>query len=181
MQPLRTRGSCWRAVSNPLSRIQLVARAGMPPRQHDDPTAPAPGRPLINPLSVTFVAGSTMLVGTASIPNQDLIFSVAWPAYLLAMNTWRFKSNAALQNKPPGPLVAENWVRLYAAGAAVLAILLPAVLCLLNFRETTVLRLVAPHLYLTMVQVLCEYCTRGNHVAMLPRMLVPIGFNTYRM
>ena len=182
MQVVPTQTRCWITAKQALPRVRLVAPSAMPPSQENAGSrATAPGRPLVNRVTITFVTGSALLVANGGVPKHDLIFSLAWPAYLWAMNTWRFESNAALQDKPPGPLVAEDWVRTYAAGAGVLAILIPAALCLLNVSNTAVLMILGPHMYLTMVQVLCEYCTRGSHVAMLPRMLVPIGFNTYRM
>lgn len=47
--------------------------------------------------------------------------------------------------------------------------------------RSMVLTTLAPHLYLTCAQVLCEGVSYRPTTAMLPRMLVPIGFNTYRM
>eukprot|EP00878_Enallax_costatus_P028035 GHUV01030236.1.p2 GENE.GHUV01030236.1~~GHUV01030236.1.p2 ORF type:complete len:142 (-),score=27.49 GHUV01030236.1:1117-1542(-) len=44
-----------------------------------------------------------------------------------------------------------------------------------------VLRALGPHLYLIAAQVVCEFFSNNKHVARLPLMLVPIGFNTYRM
>jgi hypothetical protein len=44
-----------------------------------------------------------------------------------------------------------------------------------------VLAALGPHLFLTAAQVVCEFFTGSGTTATLPRMLVPIGFNTFRM
>jgi len=75
----------------------------------------------------------------------------------------------------------ESWLRIYAAAAAVIALVLPATVGVLNRSNPAILALVGPHLYLTTAQIVCEFLTRGPRVALLPQLLVPMGFNTYRM
>jgi hypothetical protein len=104
-------------------------------------------------------------------------------------------------------------VKYYAGAAAILALLLPGLICVhaaINAKfassssssrvslsacddtdiigcvnNSQVLIILGPHLYLTAMQVLCEFLSSssvtGNRTALLPRLLVPIGFNTYRM
>jgi hypothetical protein len=71
--------------------------------------------------------------------------------------------------------------RSYAGFAALLALVLPTAACAAGRGDAAVLAAVAPHLYLTVAQVVCETFTGGGATAALPRMLVPVGFNTYRM
>lgn len=150
----------------------------MPPPRSRVAAAAAPP---VNAFSVSLVLGCVSLAASGAVPHHDLAFSLAWPAYLWAVNRWRFRRNAALQQRPPGPLVAKAWVRSYAACAAVLALLLPSATCLACRSDAAVLRALGPHLYLTSAQVVCEFFTGDGHTAALPRMLVPIGFNAYRM
>jgi hypothetical protein len=139
------------------------------------------------------------------VPVHDVAFSLAWPAYLAAANALRFSSNASHKGQPPGALFPAAWVKYYAGAAAVLALLLPAGVCIHAaftgssssssltgllavdncVASSQVLCILGPHLYLTAMQVLCESLSSssvtGNSTALLPRLLVPIGFNTYRM
>jgi hypothetical protein len=124
--------------------------------------------------------------------------------YLAVANALRFNSNARHTHQPPGALFPAAWVKYYAGAAAVLALLLPGVACvyaaftagssssstgLLDLGQCTVnsqvLCILGPHLYLTAMQVLCESLSSssvtGDRTALLPRLLVPIGFNSYRM
>jgi hypothetical protein len=136
--------------------------------------------PRILPL-VVLSAGCTLLLFSTVVPAHDVAFSFVWPAYIFAVNKLRFSGNATHIMKPSSPLVAEAWVRKYAAAAGVLALLLPALVCLLHRNDAAVLALIGPHLYLTTAQVLCESFSSSSSMAMLPRMLVPIGFNTFRL
>eukprot|EP00879_Flechtneria_rotunda_P004367 GHRR01004618.1.p1 GENE.GHRR01004618.1~~GHRR01004618.1.p1 ORF type:complete len:229 (+),score=48.65 GHRR01004618.1:229-915(+) len=136
---------------------------------------------VLNPMTMGLTAGCLALVKTGAVPPQDVAFSIAWPAYIFGSNWLRFRNNASMQGRPPGPLVTDAWVKTYAAGAGVLALIIPAAVCIIQRDNPAVLQAVGPHLFLTSTQVICEYLTSGANVAMLPRMLVPIGFNTYRM
>jgi hypothetical protein len=147
-------------------------------------------------------------IPAGAVPLHDIAFSLAWPAYLAAANALRFSSNASHKDQPPSALFPAAWVKYYAGAAAVLALLLPAVVCihaaftgassssssssfvgLLALGQcaasSPVLCILGPHLYLTAMQVLCEALSSssvtGNSTALLPQLLVPIGFNTYRM
>ncbi|KAI8473423.1 MAG: hypothetical protein J3K34DRAFT_466480 [Monoraphidium minutum] len=150
------------------------ARRGEP--RHQRRVAAGAAAPL-NPFSAALAAGGAALALSGAVPRHDLLFSAAWPTYLWAANRWRFRRNAALGAARPGPLVDEP----YAGCAAVLAILLPAAVALLQRGQPGVLAAVAPHLYLTVAQVVCEFFTGGGTTAALPRMLVPVGFNAWRM
>ena len=114
--------------------------------------------------------------------------------FIVPLNTlqpWRFTPSLlpahhirpptvlCLPKPPPHP--PERPARSYAAFAGLLALLIPAAVCLLNLGNAAVLSAVGPHLYLTSAQVVCEFFTGGGTTAALPRMLVPIGFNAYRM
>jgi hypothetical protein len=140
-----------------------------------------------------------------AVPAHDIGFSLAWPAFLAVANAMRFSSNASHKGQPPTALFPAAWVKYYAGAAAVLALLLPAGVCIHAaftgssssssstgllavencVASSQVLCILGPHLYLTAMQVLCESLSSssvtGNSTALLPRLLVPIGFNTYRM
>lgn len=152
-----------------------------PQREVRARAASAQARRPLNPFSITLAAGCAALAASGAVPPHDVTFSLAWPAYLAAVNAWRFDSNSALTDAPPHPLVPGPWVPKYAAAAALLALLIPAAVCILNRGSAAVLAAVGPHLYLTAAQVVCEFFLSGPATAMLPRMLVPLGFNTYRM
>jgi hypothetical protein len=152
-----------------------------------------------------------LLLVAGVIPAHDIVFSIAWPAYLAAANIVRFRSNTSHKQQAPGPLYPAAWVKMYAGAAAILALLLPGLICVhaaMNAKfassssssrvsgcddnniigcvsNSQVLIILGPHLYLTAMQVLCEFLSSssvtGNRTALLPRLLVPIGFNTYRM
>lgn len=131
---------------------------------------------------VTLCVFCGYLAVSGAVPAHHIWFSVAWPAYLAAVNRFRFQNNISIASKGTSSLVPEAWVKNYAAFAGFVAILLPIISVLLSISaEPVVLRIVGPHLYLIVAQVACECFSSGSRVAMLPRMLVPIGFNTYRM
>lgn len=86
-------------------------------------------------------------------------------------------------NKNHTPPYLPSQSHRYAAFAGVLGLLVPAAACAFaaSSSHPAALAAAAPHLYLTCAQVLCECFSSGSTTAALPRMLVPIGFNTYRM
>lgn len=142
----------------------------------------------INPFSINLLAGCIVLASLGAIPAHDVVFSLAWPAYIAAINCLRFDNNRSQAGKGSPGLVSEDWVKQYAGVGGVLAILVPGALCVVaaasdwsRGKTSVVLRTLGPHLYLIAAQVICESFSSNAHVAMLPRMLVPIGFNTYRM
>lgn len=142
-------------------------------------------RSAVNPFSMTLAAGCGLLAASGAVTAPDITFSLAWPVYIAAINRFRFSSNRSMAGKPSRTLVPENWIKYYAAFAGLIALLIPAVLCtvgaLHDGKESQIVIILGPHLYLTAAQVVCEFFSSGSNVAMLPRMLVPIGFNTYRM
>lgn len=145
----------------------------------------------VNPFSVSLAAGCAALAAAGAVPRKDVAFSVAWPLYVFAINTWRFSQNASHRGRPSPRLVSDGWVPKYAALAGLLAILIPGAVCIYaaatgavgggGAPAAAVLQALGPHLFLTAAQVVCESLTSGPSTAMLPRMLVPIGFNTYRL
>eukprot|EP00878_Enallax_costatus_P027608 GHUV01029742.1.p1 GENE.GHUV01029742.1~~GHUV01029742.1.p1 ORF type:complete len:203 (-),score=45.43 GHUV01029742.1:1117-1725(-) len=142
----------------------------------------------VNPFSLSLIAGCSTLAALGGVPAHDISFSLAWPAYIAAINWLRFSNNRSMADKESLGLVSEDWVKHYAAFAGVIAILVPAILCLVaaitdrgSPSGSLVLRALGPHLYLIAAQVVCEFFSNNKHVARLPLMLVPIGFNTYRM
>ncbi|KAF8061372.1 SF-assemblin [Scenedesmus sp. PABB004] len=120
------------------------------------PRRAAPAAAAISPAALVLAAGCVALAATGHVPQRDLAFSLAWPAYLAAASATRFAAAAAAARRAPrvAPLAAEAWVRSYAAVAGVLALLLPGGLAAAaSVRgDQELLAALAPHLYLTAAQ-----------------------------
>jgi hypothetical protein len=79
------------------------------------------------------------------------------------------------------PLAPWPWVKSYANAAGLLAVLIPAVLMCLPNQEPAVRAMLAPHLFLITAQIIAEFVSSRRNWAILARMLIPIGFNTFRL
>jgi hypothetical protein len=58
-----------------------------------------------------FAALMAWLVMLGSMPSGYLFLAAAWPAYLWALNRWRFDSNAVARERPMYPLLIGACVR----------------------------------------------------------------------
>lgn len=155
----------------------------------DPAIAPRTGKP--SPITVKL--DSVVLLGFASaitlahpVPRQDLVFAVLFPAYLAVMNQWRFGGNAVGVDREFVPLLRQGggaWFKRYVLSFALFGLLLPLLIVFGGCVgvPTAVSSAAAPHLLLTLVQCACEGLTRSPSVAALVRLLIPIGFNAYRM
>ena len=124
------------------------------------------------------------------LPLQDCIFAIVYPLYLGIINRCRFQRNqpardqavAARSELRVRPLLFQEkgaWFIIYVQFFAMIGLLLPSILCLAG--PTVVAAPVASHTMLLFAQVLTEAMTTNPWMHTQPRVMVPIGFNTYRM
>lgn len=147
------------------------------------------------PSPLTVSPDSIVLLGIAGsiayvhpIPFADLAFAVAYPCYLAVMNQWRFGGNSVGADREFVPLLREGrgeWFKQYVLSFALAGLLVPLPVVfgcfIFELVPSAVSAAAAPHLLLTMVQCACEALTRSPSVHALVRLLIPIGFNAYRM
>mgnify|MGYP001161202374 CR=1 FL=1 len=118
------------------------------------------------------------------LPATDLAFALAYPLYLMLANVVRFdrcleRSRAEQRFQP---LLREGrgpWFKRYILTYALVSLALPLPFVFLAPRA--VAAAAAPHLFLTAVQCAVESLTAHQRFAPLLRLLVPIGFNVYRL
>jgi len=126
------------------------------------------------------------------IPFWDCFFSIAFPLYLCLANRFMFDNNATLAaaRKERGqPLFPEKseffkeavepWFGKYMISAAMLGVLLPLVVQVLA--PLPIAEAVAPPLYTLLCQILMEMMASGPMFHPLLAVMVPIGFNAYRI
>ena len=132
------------------------------------------------PVILLFLAAA--VAAGRGVGGGDIGFSVAFPVYIFAANRARFRCNAACASKPLRNLLLSrdgDWFKWYVRAFGIAGLVLPLFTVALG--PPPVARAAAPHLYLTMVQCACEAMTRSTRFAALPRLLVPIGFNAFRL
>ena len=136
-----------------------------------------------------------VLAMTRPIPMTDRFFSIGYPLYMYLANRFRFANNAPSLVKFGGgggkedgvgfqklPLLREGsgpWFKIYVSTFAIIGILVP--LLTLILAPQNIAEAVAPHLYLTLCQVVLEATMTGPKVHSLIELLNPIGFNAYRL
>ena len=141
----------------------------------------------MKPDSLVLLGLATAIAVTHPVPRKDLAFASLYPAYLAMMNQWRYGGNAVGIDREFVPLLRQGggeWFKRYVLSFALVGLLLPLPLVFGCFGlgvPATISLAAAPHLLLTLVQCACEGLTRSPSVAALVRLLIPIGFNTYRM
>jgi len=125
-----------------------------------------------------------VLACTRPIPVWDRFFSIGYPVYLCLANHFRFDRNAPgiAAGKVKTSLLREGqgpWFKIYMATFGIIGIVLPFVVQIVAPRS--IADAAAPHLYLTLCQIVMETLTRGPHFYPLMQLMVPIGFNAYRL
>lgn len=117
------------------------------------------------------------------VPVKDVAFSMIFPAYLIMANALRFQFNAPARRKEIKLMLLKEeilpWCSRYMITFATLGLILPFGLVLLGPSDVGVAA--APHLFLLLVQVFMERVTHHVRYHNLIRILVPIGFNAFRM
>lgn len=124
------------------------------------------------------------------IPLHDRIFSIAYPLYLGLINRFRFQRNRPARDQAAAaksdllvrPLLFQEkgaWFVIYIQFFAMIGMLLPLILCLAG--PTVMAAPAASHTMLLFAQVLTEAMTTNPWMHTQTRIMVPIGFNTYRM
>lgn len=163
------------------SAVLLGLDSAIPPR----PEQPSPIT--LSPDSLVLIGFATVIAIVHPVPRKDLVFAVLYPTYLAVMNQWRFGGNAVGMDREFVPLLRQGggpWFKRYVLSFALAGLLLPLPLvygCFGLGVPTAISCAAAPHLLLTLVQCACEGLTRSPSVAALVRLLIPIGFNAYRM
>ena len=123
----------------------------------------------------------------AHIPLQDRAFAFVFPLYLGIINRVRFQRNEPARRAAKSDLIVRSllfhgkgaWFIVYVNFFAIIGMLLPLVLCL--FGPTVMAAPAASHTMLLFAQVLTEAVTANPKMHEQPRVMVPIGFNAYRM
>jgi hypothetical protein len=127
---------------------------------------------------------------TRVIPVQDILFSIAFPIYIGVINRIRFQRNQAYfeTKKPtiqqPTPLLWHPrergpWFKTYLFSFAFIGIMLPTIF--LFSASMPISSPAVPHTYLVLMQVVTEGLSAGPYMHILPKLLIPIGFNAYRI
>jgi hypothetical protein len=134
--------------------------------------------------SPIFPAITALLAVARPIPFSDRFFSIVYPLYLCLANRYRFNRNApsVAAGKKELPLLREGsgpWFFNYVKAFGLVGILLPLLVQFIAPRS--IAEAAAPHLYLTLCQCSMEGLSRGPRFYALTRLMIPIGFNAYRI
>lgn len=119
------------------------------------------------------------------VPRFDVAFAVGYPLYLAVANRLRFNRNAPAIDAKRNvlySLIREErgpWFKKYIMFFGPIGIFIPTAIQFVAPRS--VADAAAPHLFLTLCQVVTETLHRGGGSYALIRLLVPIGFNAYRI
>lgn len=125
------------------------------------------------------------------IPHQHFAFAVAYPLYLGLVNRLRFQRNLSAREqvaRGDSRVMAVRsllfqgkgiWFIIYVHVFAVIGMLLPLILCLAG--PNAIAAPAASHTMLIFAQVLTEGLSVSPFMHAQPKLMVPIGFNIYRM
>jgi len=141
--------------------------------------------PVVKSASSPIVPLLTIILAcTRPIPVADCFFSIGYPAYLYLANRFRFDQNA--------PGIAKGWIKTpqlregagpwfknYLLTFGTIGVIFP--LAAQVFAPRSIADAAAPHLYLLMCQLVMETASRAPEFYPLTQLLVPIGFNAYRL
>lgn len=152
------------------------------------PSPAAQSPPEVPFFAPIIVSGSLLgvLLYYYSVPLCDWAFMILFPLYILIINIIRFDSNSVgRSNNVPvltlgkGTFLGQPGFAAYMAVFQVSAVLLPLSLIMFTTREMA--EPCVPSLVLLLVQINVENLAMGKHCHDLPRLLIPIGFSTYRL
>jgi len=133
-----------------------------------------------------FVAAglSAFLLSKHSIPTSDIIFAVVYPVYIYLANKLCFNSNELalsrgrdIDSLGHGQFLDNRTFKRYIQTVGFLTVLLPLLFVLVAPKEVTS-GAISP-LILLVVQIAMENTSKRFHD--VPRILVPVGFNAYRL
>eukprot|EP00568_Trieres_chinensis_P001754 CAMPEP_0183304998 /NCGR_PEP_ID=MMETSP0160_2-20130417/9884_1 /TAXON_ID=2839 ORGANISM="Odontella Sinensis, Strain Grunow 1884" /NCGR_SAMPLE_ID=MMETSP0160_2 /ASSEMBLY_ACC=CAM_ASM_000250 /LENGTH=287 /DNA_ID=CAMNT_0025468131 /DNA_START=27 /DNA_END=887 /DNA_ORIENTATION=+ len=136
------------------------------------------------PSTFVFAAIAVATPLLRQVPRQHIAFATCYPLYLTLANRLRFDCNQPAEYKELLPLLREGrgpWFIRYVTTFGFVGLILPALLVFAVGAPSAVANAAAPHLFLTASQVVMESLSRGPRFYALCRILVPIGFNAYRM
>lgn len=175
------------AALAPTGGIPTLRRARAPTGLHLAMSSSRPAPLTVSVDSVVLLSIAGAIAAAHPVPRADLLFAVAYPCYLALTNEWRFGGNAVGVGREFVPLLREEsgpWFKRYVQSFALVGLLLPLPIVVGCFGlgvPLAVSRAAAPHHLLVLTQCACESLTRSPSVAALVRLLIPIGFNAYRM
>jgi hypothetical protein len=132
---------------------------------------------------VVMISVTTSIAWNFPVPFTDKVFSIIFPVYLLIANALRFQFNGPARRKEINLLLLKEemlpWFSNYIIIFATIGLIVPFGLVLLG--PSDVSAAAAPHLFLLLAQITMEGVTNHECYHNLIRILVPIGFNAYRM
>ena len=134
------------------------------------------------PKTLVFFSLAVVVAFRFPIPGFHIFFSITYPLYLGLANRLRFDRNSMAQHKKMFPMLRDDrgpWFKIYFTFFSIIGLPLPVLL--LSLAPSEVANAAAPHLYLVVCQVIMESMFFSPNVHVLPRFLIPIGFNTYRI
>lgn len=134
------------------------------------------------PDSWVFLAFVVFAFVRYSITKRDFLFGMFYPLYLMVINQFRFDQNLPNANLPFVPLLREGrgpWFGRYVLFFGLTGVIVPF-LYLLS-APLHLGQLAAPHFFLVSMQVFVEVLSQTQTCHALVRLLVPIGFNAYRV
>lgn len=118
-----------------------------------------------------------------SVPTRDVAFVLLFSLYLVLANKFRFDCNAPARKTGKEinlPLLMEDdvmgWFPRYMGVFATAGVILPLVTLYVGENKAA-----APHCFLLLSQIFMEAVTNSVEYHNLIRLLVPIGFNAYRI
>jgi len=127
---------------------------------------------------------SAFLLSKHSIPTSDIIFAVAYPVYIYLANTLCFHSKElalsrgrVIDSLGHGQFLDNRTFQRYIQTVGFLTVLLPLLFVWVAPKEVTS-GAISP-LILLVVQIAMENTSKRFHD--VPRILVPVGFNAYRL
>lgn len=179
-------GTCYTMKSPWTQRLPLRRSAAQTAASDPSHLSPLPSVPVgwkaPSPAEITLAGAAALVAYARPVPLADRVFSVAYPAYLYAANRLRFDRNAPAADRKQVPPLREGrgpWFGRYVVSFAMAGLLIPLVLQVVA--PEAVSGPAAPHLYLTLCQCFMEALISGPGFYALIQLLVPIGFNAYRM
>jgi len=127
---------------------------------------------------------TAIIAYTRPIPTLDRFFSITYPLYVCVANRFRFDRNAPGFSKCAirVPLLREGrgpWFGKYIKTMGIIGMLCPLLVQIVA--PTSIAEAAAPHLYLALCQGVMESMSSGPKFYASPQLMIPIGFNAYRL
>lgn len=130
---------------------------------------------------------AVVLAVTCEVGLSDIVFSVAYPLYLILANHWRFRNNETARKASRNHEIdldlfpdQNEWFAIYMIIFSIVGLLLPLGTVILGPKDIKIAA--APPLFLLWCQITMETLALNSiYFHDLIRILVPVGFNAYKM